>query len=78
MRRFCFAVLAGTAAAVPALFTEAQAASNKAFSAVDCSEQMNKEREPMGFPKFTVLDTKTGAEAENTVNTSKLCETIKA
>ncbi|CDJ60025.1 SAG family member, partial [Eimeria maxima] len=46
--------------------------------AVDCSEQMNKEREPMGFPKFTVLDTKTGAEAENTVNTSKLCETIKA
>ena len=32
----------------------------------------------MGFPKFTVLDTKTGAEAENTVNTSKLCETIKA
>ncbi|CDJ58716.1 SAG family member [Eimeria maxima] len=39
---------------------------------------MNKEREPMGFPKFTVLDTKTGDEAENTVNTSKLCETIKA
>ncbi|CDJ59650.1 SAG family member, partial [Eimeria maxima] len=76
MRRFCFAVLAGTAAAVPPLFTEVSAANN-AFSAVDCSEQMNKAREPMGFPKFTVLDTTTHADPENTVNTSKLCETIK-
>ncbi|CDJ59814.1 SAG family member, partial [Eimeria maxima] len=77
MRRFCFAVLAGTAAAVPALLTEAQAGTNKTFSAVDCSEQMNKEREPMGFPKFTVLDTSTPITGEDKVNTTNLCANIK-
>ncbi|CDJ58099.1 SAG family member [Eimeria maxima] len=78
MRRFCFAVLAGTAAAVPALFTEAQADANKKFSAVDCSEQMNKEREPMGFPKFTALDTSKPSSAITAVKTTELCASIKA
>ncbi|CDJ58098.1 SAG family member [Eimeria maxima] len=76
--RFCIAVLAGTAAAVPALFTVAQTGSQTKFSAVDCSEHMNKEREPMGFPKFTVLDTSTPSPEVTAVDSTQLCASIKA
>ncbi|CDJ58097.1 SAG family member [Eimeria maxima] len=78
MRRFCFAVLAGTAAAVPALFTEAQASGQTSFSAVDCSEQMNKAREPMGFPKFTTLSSSESSSLNTESNTTKLCASIRA
>ncbi|CDJ59211.1 SAG family member [Eimeria maxima] len=78
MRRFCFTVLAGTAAAVPTLFTEASPRGGNAFSAVDCSEQMNKERKPMGFPNFTVLDTDTATPGQIGVDPTQLCASIKA